>query len=191
MKYKIIVAISLIVLIGGYLIINNTDSADKSTSTNSNTTVSAEENIKKDNPPVDAQPVTESTTVISFRSEKLAHNYYIYDSDDYSAALDAKRPIFLFFYANWCPTCAEQEPMIVSIMNSLENNPDLKDFVAFRVNYNDNETNDSEKDLSIEFGVLYQHTMFTLDKNGSITRKFIGQTREDILRTAISEAVSS
>lgn len=188
MKYPIIIVASLVVLIGGYFVLNNKTTESAITDNDQAVTLPKDE-TKKDNPPADTQPVKELTKVINFQGEKIAHNYYIYDPADYAAALNANRPIFLFFYANWCPTCAEQEPMIVSLMNSFENNPDLKDFVAFRINYNDNETNDSEKDLSIEFGVLYQHTMFTLDKNGSITEKFIGQTREDILRTAISEAV--
>lgn len=189
MKYTIIAVVSLVILIGGYLVINKTDPADNSSANGSSTTVSTNENTKKDNPPVDSQPTDSSTQLINFNGEKLAYNYHVYDSEDYAAALNAKRPIFLFFYANWCPTCAEQEPMIISIMNSFENNPELKNFVAFRVNYNDNETDAAEKDLGVEFGVFYQHTMFTLDKDGSITKRFIGQTGEDVLRNTISEAV--
>lgn len=191
MKYKIIIVVALIVLIGGYFILNNSKQANDTMATNDIVVDSPKEETKKDNPPADTQPTKEPVKVINFRGDKLAHNYYVYSSEDYAAALNAKRPIFLFFYANWCPTCAEQEPMIVSIMNSFENNTDLKDFVAFRVNYNDNETDDAEKDLGVEFGVLYQHTMFTLDKTGSITKKFIGQTGEDVLRTTISEAVKT
>lgn len=189
MKYTIIVIISLVVLVGGYIISKNNKSASVEESNNDQAITPPKDETKKDNPPADTQPTDELTKVINFKGEKLAHNYHVYNSEDYAAALNAKRPIFLFFYANWCPTCAEQEPMIVSIMNSLENNPDLKNFVAFRVNYNDNETNDSEEDLGVEFGVLYQHTMFTLDKTGSIIKKFIGQTGEDILRNSISETV--
>lgn len=191
MKYKIIIVVALIVLIGGYFILNNSKPANDTTATNDIVIDLPKEETKTDNPPTNTQPTKEPAKVINFQGDKLAHNYYVYSSADYAAALSAKRPIFLFFYANWCPTCAEQEPIVISIMNSFENNPDLKDFVAFRVNYNDNETDDSEKDLGIEFGVLYQHTMFTLDKDGSITEKFIGQTGEDILRNAISEAVNS
>ena len=37
--------------------------------------------------------------------------------------------------------------------------------VGFRVNYNDNETDENEKQLAREFGVAYQHTK-VLIKNG-------------------------
>ena len=35
---------------------------------------------------------------------------------------------------------------------------DLEGVVGFRVNYNDNQTDNDEKDLAREFGVAYQHT---------------------------------
>jgi len=113
--------------------------------------------------------------------KKIAQNYFEYTDADYINAKQAKRPIFLFFYANWCPTCAKQEPVVVDMMNGLTGNQ--QKIVAFRVNYNDNATSDEERKIADQFGVRYQHTMFVLDGNGVQLEKFLSQkSKEDILK---------
>lgn len=80
---------------------------------------------------------------------------------DYEKALTSKKVVALFFFANWCPTCKKEFPLMQSAFDSLKTN----DVVGFRVNYNDNETSGDEKALAREFGVAYQHTKVFL-KNG-------------------------
>ncbi|MDX1608244.1 MAG: thioredoxin family protein [Candidatus Spechtbacterales bacterium] len=86
----------------------------------------------------------------------------VFNSDDYQAALNSEELVVLYFYANWCPVCrAETRDALYPAFNELDN----ENVVGFRVNYNDSNTDSSEKDLAREFGVAYQHTKVFL-KNG-------------------------
>jgi len=69
--------------------------------------------------------------------------------------------IVLYFYANWCPICREEFPKMQSAFDQINDSS----VIGFRINYNDNETDDNEKGLAKEFGVAYQHTKVFI-KNG-------------------------
>jgi thioredoxin 1 len=118
---------------------------------------------------------------------QLAKNYYEYNEADYLAARKASKPIFLYFYANWCPTCAAQEPVIVEMMDSADSK--YENVVAFRVNFNDNATDADEKKLARDFGVRLQHTMFVLDKQGQTEEKFLGDTSSAKILAAFDQVI--
>lgn len=138
---------------------------------------------------MEADTTKEATEPAKFvpTGKKLAKNYYEYNETDYFAARKAGKPILLYFYANWCPTCARQEPVIVEMMNSADSKYD--NIVAFRVNYNDNETDDDERKLARDFGVRYQHTMFVLDSSGDQSRRFLGDTSPSAILTAFDQVI--
>lgn len=98
-----------------------------------------------------------------------ASTYQPYTKAAYEQAKASGKPIFLFFYANWCPTCREQEPRLQRVVPT-----HMGGVVGLRVNYNDTETDESEKALAKEFGVTYQHTGFFIDASGSVQKKTIG-----------------
>lgn len=87
--------------------------------------------------------------------------YLDFNKTDYDKALQDGKTIFLEFYANWCPICRAQEPELFAGFNALTN-PNV---VGFRVNYNDPNTDETEKQLATENGITYQHTHVIL-KNG-------------------------
>lgn len=87
--------------------------------------------------------------------------YLEFNTEDYQKAKAEGNTIFLDFYANWCPVCRAEEPIIYEGFNELESDK----VVGFRVNYKDNETSDDEKALAKEFDITYQHTKVIL-KNG-------------------------
>ena len=80
---------------------------------------------------------------------------------DYEKALASEKLIALYFYANWCPTCRAEFPLMEQAFDKLETDQ----VVGFRVNFNDNETDADETALAREFGVAYQHTKVFV-KNG-------------------------
>lgn len=80
---------------------------------------------------------------------------------DYDAAVASDKLVVLYFYANWCPICRAEFPKMEDAFNQLTS----ENVIGFRVNFNDNETDDFEKDLARQYGVAYQHTK-VLVKNG-------------------------
>lgn len=84
--------------------------------------------------------------------------------------------IVLFFYANWCPTCrpvdAELKQRLTEIPAGIE---------IYRVNYNDDETDEAEKALAQKYGVTYQHTFVQVDKNGNEITKWNGGGLDNLI----------
>ncbi len=77
-----------------------------------------------------------------------------FNTKAYNEFRDSYDLVVLYFYANWCPICKAELPHLYGAFN------DLKEYsvIGFRVNFNDNETDDDERNLAREFGVAYQHT---------------------------------
>lgn len=80
---------------------------------------------------------------------------------DFDAAVKTDKLIALYFFANWCPNCRVEFPIMQSVFNELATDQ----VIGFRVNYNDNETDDVEKALARQYGIAYQHTKVFI-KNG-------------------------
>ena len=80
---------------------------------------------------------------------------------DYDAALNSDKLVVLYFYANWCPICIAEFPVMQKAFNELSTDK----VIGFRVNYNDDQTDNDEKNLAKQFGVAYQHTKVFV-KNG-------------------------
>ena len=84
--------------------------------------------------------------------------YLDFNKEDYEKALNEKKKILLYFYANWCPICRVEQLSTFAAFNEI-NDPDL---IGFRVNYRDSDTDESEENLAKEFGISYQHTKIIL-----------------------------
>jgi thiol-disulfide isomerase/thioredoxin len=85
-----------------------------------------------------------------------------FNQEDYNKALNTNKLVALYFYANWCPVCKrETSSALYPAFNELTDD----DVIGFRINYNDNQTDNNEEELAREFGVAYQHTKVFV-KNG-------------------------
>ena len=82
----------------------------------------------------------------------------------------------LFFYASWCPTCRPADESFTQNINSIP-----EDVTVIRVNYNDTDTDQEEKDLAAKYAVTYQHTFVQVDSTGKEVTKWNGGQIEELL----------
>lgn len=94
------------------------------------------------------------------------------------AALDqvADKRRVLYFYASWCPTC---RPADADFKKNSSKIPE--DMVVVRVNYNDSDTDQEEKDLAKKYAVTYQHTFVQIDGQGKQVTTWNGGKTEELL----------
>src|SRR3989338_2303909 len=93
--------------------------------------------------------------------------YLEFNKSDYEKALKENKKLLLYFYANWCPICREEQREVSSAFNELND----EGIVGFRVNYKDSDTNSDEESMAKEFGIAYQHTKVIL-KDGKMMGKW-------------------
>jgi thiol-disulfide isomerase/thioredoxin len=158
-----IVTIILVILVlsGGVFVFTRNQAAPGVQQTSQNKVVNPA-NL----PPQNTQDATQGgqTHSGSYTGQILAGQaspLLVFNQTDYQQALQNKKLVVLYFYANWCPICRAEFPKMESAFNKLTTDQ----VVGFRVNFNDNETDDTERDLARQFGVAYQHTKVFI-KNG-------------------------
>ena len=93
----------------------------------------------------------------------------------YDKAISDGKIVFLDFYANWCPICRAEAPVIDSGFNGLTSDQ----VVGFRVNFNDPETDADEKALASELNIPYQHTKVILVDGKEVFRSTDQWKKED------------
>lgn len=79
------------------------------------------------------------------------------------------RKIVLFFHATWCPTCKAADKAFKSNLDKIPEN-----VTVIKVNYNDPDTDDAEKNLAVKYGITYQHTFVQIDDSGKEITKWNG-----------------
>ena len=138
-------------------ILSNTNSTDGqviegSDATKDSGVMEADDTIRQEDKMMDdaAEPISYSGARLAGAASPLLD----FNQADYDAAIAAGKTVFLYFYANWCPTCAAEQPHLTGAFNELARN----DVVGFRVNYRDDQTDASEVALARQHGVAYQHT---------------------------------
>ena len=82
----------------------------------------------------------------------------------------------LYFYASWCPTCKPADTDLKANMNKIPN-----DVTVIRVNYNDPETDQEEKELAKKYGITYQHTFVQIDSQGNEVTKWNGGKTDELI----------
>ncbi len=99
--------------------------------------------------------------------------YEDFSSNKYQAAIANNEPIYLYFWATWCPTCRAQAPINEHVFNSYNG------FVhAFRINILDNDVSAEEEAIAKQWNVTRQHTAVLIDKNGNEAKRTIGTRSE-------------
>lgn len=131
--------------------------------------------FKNTPPPPDSTAPQESE---SASGKNLASAYIEYSK--HALETNASKRRVLYFYANWCPTC---KPADQSFKTNLSKIPE--DVTVIRVNYNDSDTDQAEKDLAKKYAVTYQHTYVQIDQNGNEITKWNGGKIDELLKNII------
>ena len=114
----------------------------------------------------------ESTKMID--ADVTSSRYVQYSKQDLDSASSNRR--VLFFYASWCPTCRPADESFTQNENKIPS-----DVKIIRVNYNDPDTDQEEKDLARKYGVTYQHTFVQIDEAGNEVTKWNGGKLDELL----------
>ena len=100
--------------------------------------------------------------------------YQVFSPDVLSSSASTRR--VLFFYANWCPTCQPADRAFSQKSAAIP-----EDVTVIRVNYNDTETDQAEKDLAKQYGITYQHTFVQIDGEGNEVTKWNGGQLDELV----------
>ena len=122
--------------------------------------------MKKDSAPTVAQKMMEKNSKNS--------RYISYTKAEYDTSADKRR--VLYFYATWCPSCKIANEDFTANPNKIP-----EDAVVLRVNYNDPDTDQEEKELAQKYGITYQHTFVQIDAEGKEITKWNGGKIDELL----------
>lgn len=108
------------------------------------------------------------------KDESIGSRYVEYSKGAYDQAANKRR--VLYFYATWCPSCKQANADFTANPNKIP-----EDMVVLRVNYNDPDTDQEEKDLAKKYGITYQHTFVQIDAQGNQLTKWNGGQTDELL----------
>lgn len=161
--------IAAVGVVGLLMYTSNDDTDSTDTNTNASATVNTTQNTNTD---TSAGATTNENTEVNANVSSATYTGSVlagstaplldFTQADYEAALQTDKLVVLYFYANWCPICKEE---VADALYPAFNELTRDDVIGFRVNYNDNQTDDDEEALAREFGIAYQHSKVFV-KNG-------------------------
>lgn len=155
----------ILVVVGGGLFIANQQSKKA-------------EEIKMTQEKTAMQQKQDKDDMMKKEDKKMTDNnstrYVEYSKDVLDQAVNSRR--VLFFYANWCPICKPADADFKANSSKIPS-----DVTVIRVNYNDTDTDQEEKDLAKKYGITYQHTFVQIDSQGKEIKKWNGGKTDELL----------
>lgn len=127
--------------------------------------------------------ITSTPTPSSVEEIIIPSKYLDYSKVDYDASISNKRPLVLFFTANWCSLCFDQDSINKSAFESLNK----EGVTGLRIHILDSETTTETGALAKKFDVTKENTIVILDKNGAVYFKHVGNLSAELLKAKILE----
>jgi len=119
------------------------------------------------------------TAISTLVSVALAGEIKPFNQKDFDALTTAGKPVVLDISASWCPTCAEQKPIIDGLMKR----PAYKDVTLMTIDF------DSAKPTLKKFKVQMQSTLIAF-KGASEVARSVGDTTPAGLEGLIKKTVN-
>jgi thiol-disulfide isomerase/thioredoxin len=168
------IVLAIVVIGGGFALVNNQANTETAM-TQKNGAAMENDNAAMTN---DAAAMEKEGVMMQkddkMMADKSAASYVEYSKAALDGAADNRRVIY--FYASWCPTCRPADADFKANTSKLPS-----DVTVVRVNYNDPDTDQEEKDLARKYGVTYQHTFVQIDGQGKEVTKWNGGQTEELL----------
>jgi len=102
-----------------------------------------------------------------------------FDQATFDALRAANKPVLIDVYADWCPTCKQQAPLIAALLGS----PEFKDYTVLKVNF------DTQKDVRNLLKVPYQSTLIVFRGKQEVARS-TGDTNKDSIAATLRRGLS-
>ena len=109
----------------------------------------------------------------------LAADSRPFDQATFESLQAANKPVLIDVYADWCPTCKQQAPIVSELLST----PEFKDFTVLKVNY------DTQKDVRRALGVSQQST-FIVYRGKQERARSTGDTRKDSIAATLRKGLS-
>ncbi len=119
------------------------------------------------------------TLLLALTSSGWAAETKPFDQATFQALQAANKPVLIDVYADWCPTCKQQAP----ILSELLARPEFKDYTVLRVNF------DTQKDVRRTLGVAQQSTFIVYRGRQEVMRS-TGDTGKDSIAASLRKALS-
>ncbi|HMS22562.1 MAG TPA: thioredoxin family protein [Candidatus Levybacteria bacterium] len=162
----VVIAAVILLGVGGYILSQNSSQSDSVMPAKDVAMKPTDKMMKKDDSAMEGEKMMDD--------KKTSSGYVQYKKSVFDSAASSRR--VLFFYASWCPTCRPADGSFTKNAGKIP-----EDVTLIRVNYNDPETDQEEKDLAKKYGITYQHTFVQIDSNGREVTKWNGGQIDELL----------
>jgi thiol:disulfide interchange protein len=102
-----------------------------------------------------------------------------FDRATFQALQAAGKPILIDVYADWCPTCKAQEPIVSELLTR----PQFAGYTRLKVNF------DTQKDVRRKFGVSQQST-FIVFRGANELGRSTGDTHLESIASLLGRGAS-
>ncbi len=108
----------------------------------------------------------------------LAAEIEPFDAAKFAALQAANKPVLIDVYADWCPTCKQQAPIVSELMAS----PEFRDYTVLKINF------DTQKEARRTLRVAEQSTFIVYRGKREVART-IGDTGKDSIAATLRKGL--